>query len=145
MSSKYTITEPHPTVAKNSYMQTGRGGAGNLFRAPATIPSSGVPTPAVTTSSRHTFYSGRGGAGNAVRNIVSVPLDLDNEVSRQTHRDSVQVGHVGRGGAGNFFDSNTTSSGQSAASGSVRRSSGDSGDSARSGFWARLSSHHSRN
>jgi hypothetical protein len=144
MSSKYTITEPHPTVAKNSYIQSGRGGAGNLFRAPATTPASGVTTLAVTTSARHNFYSGRGGAGNAVRNIVSVPLDLDNEVSRQTHRDNVQVGHVGRGGAGNFFDSNTSSSGQSTASGSVRRSSGDSGDSTRSGFWARLSSHQSR-
>lgn len=123
---RYTITEPHPTVAKNTYVHAGRGGAGNHFRAPQTTAPSGVPTalpPTASTSSTSTsgasssaataaplpprrFYSGRGGAGNAHSHAERPVLSFEDEFSRADKRErSAALGsgyHVGRGGAGNF-------------------------------------------
>jgi hypothetical protein len=138
--SLYTITEPHPTVPQNSYTHSGRGGAGNFFRAPATTSPSGVPTPAdlttaatrtrtsssttTTTSSSSTarrFYSGRGGAGNAHSTSSERPVLLfDEEFTRAEVRDKrAMVGYAGRGGAGNIFSS---------GAGSVKKSGSESGD-----------------
>lgn len=116
--SRYTITEPHPTVTQNTYVHAGRGGAGNHFRAPLTTSPAGVPTPITptasntssssfaSTASTRRFYSGRGGAGNAHSHIDRPTLSFEDEFSRAAKRDrttALGVGyHVGRGGAGNF-------------------------------------------
>jgi len=134
----YTITEPHPTVVKNSYTHSGRGGAGNFFRAPATTPASGVPIPAAatapTTSTR--FYSGRGGAGNIHSAADRKVISFDEEFQRAEVREKAStMTHVGRGGAGNVFSTKLDSS----AGSTTRRDSESTTGSTRSGFWHRLS------
>ena len=44
----YAITEPHPTVRRNAYAHTGRGGAGNTFRASSTTPILSTTTTTTT-------------------------------------------------------------------------------------------------
>lgn len=115
---RFTITEPHPTIRTNTYTQAGRGGAGNIFRAPPTTPSAGVPTPInpispvnsnTTVSSAGSttrFYSGRGGAGNAHSELERPTIDFEDEFSRADLRETLDYGHYGgRGGAGNFRSS----------------------------------------
>jgi len=132
----YTITEPHPTVPKNSYFHSGRGGAGNFFRAPETTSPSGVPArapvvPTTTTATR--FYSGRGGAGNIHSSSERQTLNFDEEFQRAEVREKTStVTHVGRGGAGNVFSSVPSSD-------KSRRDSSSTNGSVRSGFWGRLS------
>ena len=102
---------PHPTVAKNSYTHSGRGGAGNFFKAPATTPSAGVPTkvePAPVSTTR--FYSGRGGAGNAHASSERPVLSFGEEIARAEVRSKAAFAHVGRGGAGNVVVSNDATS-----------------------------------
>ncbi|CAJ2502494.1 Uu.00g098880.m01.CDS01 [Anthostomella pinea] len=102
--SLFTVAEPHPTVRKNTYTHSGRGGSGNYFRAPATTPSSGVVSPAAElppTTSR--FHSGRGGAGNAHVSVERPVMSFDDEFTRQSKIETKPIGHVGRGGAGNVF------------------------------------------
>jgi len=144
MPSSYTLTEPHPTVPKNSYTHSGRGGAGNYFRAPETTPSSGVPVraPSVPTTTNATrFYSGRGGAGNVHSAAERQTLSFDEEFQRAEVREKTStVTHVGRGGAGNIFSAMSPSSDDRS-----RRDSESTNGSTHSGFWARLSnvgSHH---
>jgi hypothetical protein len=133
----YTITEPHPTVPKNSYTHSGRGGAGNFFRAPQTTSPSGVPTPVVTASSSTTsqrFYSGRGGAGTIHSATERQALSFDEEFQRAEVREkTATMTHVGRGGAGNVFSTTAP------AAESTRRDSSSTTGSTRSGFWHRLS------
>jgi hypothetical protein len=132
----FTVTEPHPTVATNSFMHSGRGGAGNFFRAPVTTDPAGVPTApsaAKKTSSGSSYYfAGRGGAGNA-QSASRSPLNFEDEYTSASHA-SASAGHVGRGGAGNFHA-------EGAVKKSHRKSSdASSGSSTRSsGFLARLS------
>ncbi|ROW00842.1 hypothetical protein VMCG_06489 [Cytospora schulzeri] len=114
---RFTITEPHPTIRTNTYTQAGRGGAGNIFRAPPTTSPAGVPTPlnpispvtsntTVSSTSSTRFYSGRGGAGNAHFEIERPTIDFEDEFSRADLREQLDYGHyVGRGGAGNFSSS----------------------------------------
>ena len=133
-SSSYLITEPHPTVAQNSYTHSGRGGAGNFFRAPATTPSTGVPTKAAPAPVSNTrFYSGRGGAGNAHASAERRVLSFSEEIARAEVRSKAAFAHVGRGGAGNVVVSNDATSHKS------RRDSSSTNGSERSGFWGRLS------
>ncbi len=156
MPSRYTITEPHPTVAQNSYTHSGRGGLGNFFRAPETTSPSGVPTPATLTTvasntssvSSRRFYSGRGGAGNAHSTIDRPVMSFDEEFNRAEVREkTARMSHVGRGGAGNIFSS-SSSSGSSDAKKSLdgeelgRRDSASTTGSGRSlsGFWGRVRS-----
>ncbi|KAF9882192.1 hypothetical protein CkaCkLH20_00228 [Colletotrichum karsti] len=108
MPSQIFVTEPHPTVAPNTYIYSGRGGAGNIFRAPAvTTPAAGITTPLkpapVTTNNNSVrrFYSGIGGAGNAHVGTARPPVSFDEDFDRQQVRDRATVGHVGIGGAGN--------------------------------------------
>ncbi|KAF3760579.1 hypothetical protein M406DRAFT_282324 [Cryphonectria parasitica EP155] len=149
MPSRYTITEPHPTVAQNTYIHAGRGGAGNHFRAPLTTSPAGVPTPIhpVATNGRR-FYSGRGGAGNAHSHIERPVLSFEDEFSRADRRGQAQARfgyHVGRGGAGNFASGLTggPAAGSSSSSKKSRQgsasSSSSSGSSAGSGVLRRLS------
>lgn len=159
----YTITEPHPTVAQNTYIHAGRGGAGNHFRAPQTTSPRGVPTtlpPLASTTSGATaassasssgrFYSGRGGAGNAHSQAERPVLSFEDEFSRADRRDKERRSagyHVGRGGAGNFATASTPSgvftvgaskkSARSDSASSVASSS--SAGSVASGFMRRLS------
>lgn len=108
----FTIAEPHPTVGQNSYMHSGRGGAGNYFRAPATTPAAGIATSPKATSSSSSatakttsnFYSGRGGAGNAHVSTTRPVMSFDEELRIQSQMEQKRVGYVGRGGAGNIYD-----------------------------------------
>jgi hypothetical protein len=155
-SNNYYITEPHPTVPQNTYTHAGRGGAGNLFRAPLTTPPTGIPTPfakplkASSSGSSTRFYSGRGGAGNIHKSVERPQLSFDEEYAMADARDKASThGHVGRGGAGNFYDGSDTIPGvakdrkyslRTIASNESRRDSISSTGSTRSGFLARLSS-----
>jgi len=130
----YTINEPHPTVPKNSYTHSGRGGAGNFFRAPETTPSVGVPTRAPTSAPSTTarFYSGRGGAGNVHAPTERTALSFDEEFKRAEVREKATTVSTGRGGAGNLYSTVVPSA-------SSRRDSESTNGSTRSGFWKRLS------
>ncbi|KAK3995153.1 hypothetical protein QBC44DRAFT_234917 [Cladorrhinum sp. PSN332] len=146
MPSLYTITEPHPTVAQNSYTHSGRGGAGNFFRAPKTTAPSGVPTPAAAPSSSTTpssrFYTGRGGAGNAHSSAERPVLSFDEEFARAEVREKAStISHVGRGGAGNIFSSSSSQKDKKDSSSLRRMDSTSTTDSNRSGFWGRIMSH----
>ncbi|GAB1315076.1 hypothetical protein MFIFM68171_05286 [Madurella fahalii] len=147
--ASYTITEPHPTVPQNSYTHSGRGGAGNFFRAPATTSPAGVPTPATASSSSSSrFYSGRGGAGNARPASERPVLSFDEEFARAEARDrAATAGYVGRGGAGNIVSNNNNNNNNnntSTAEKDRRDSScslgGESQESSASSgsFWGRL-------
>lgn len=152
----YTITEPRPTVAQNSYAHTGRGGAGNLYRAtPGTAIPSGSSSSTVTSlpAPSGRFYSGRGGAGNAHAASERPVLSFDEEYLRSETRErsSAAVGtHVGRGGAGNVYGKGASKSGNKArkqsdasshsvASHDSAASSVGSGSVRSSGFWGRIS------
>ncbi len=140
---RYTITEPHPTVAQNSYTHAGRGGSGNMFRAPLTTAPTGVPTTAkASSSSTSRFYSGRGGAGNAHTAAERVTLSLDEEFSRADVRAKSVTTSSGRGGAGNIYSAGSAKKerkSSASSDASSRRDSTSTNGSARSGFWARLS------
>ncbi|KAJ8112803.1 hypothetical protein ONZ43_g5311 [Nemania bipapillata] len=102
---RFTIAEPHPTVGQNTYMHSGRGGAGNYFRAPETTPANGVVTqPKVLPPTTSNFYSGRGGAGNARVSATRPLMSFDEEFKLQSQMEEKRVGYVGRGGAGNIYD-----------------------------------------
>lgn len=146
----YTTTEPHPTVAQNAYTSSGRGGAGNIFRAPVTTTpaASGVPTGTHQSSSSNSgrFFSGRGGAGNAhVAGSERPVIWLEEEYlaraadarDKRTSPAGAVVGFVGRGGAGNAV---VVAGGDRAEArkGSDASSRGSDASSVRSGFWARL-------
>ncbi|KXJ87680.1 hypothetical protein Micbo1qcDRAFT_167235 [Microdochium bolleyi] len=138
---RFTINEPHPTVAKNSFTHAGRGGAGNHFRAPLTTPASGVTSPALTSkplppSAR--FYSGRGGAGNAHSKAERPVISFDEEYARHAAHEQKLRGHVGRGGAGNAFDSSKADSAARKGSDASSRRSSSSDASVRSGFFGRV-------
>ncbi|TGJ79993.1 hypothetical protein E0Z10_g8779 [Xylaria hypoxylon] len=138
---RFTIAEPHPTIGQNTYTHSGRGGAGNYFRAPKTTPSSGVPTePKVLPPSSSNFYSGRGGAGNAHVSEKRPVMSFDEQLKLQSQIEQKRIGHVGRGGAGNIYDA--ASPGRKGSSGSNSVSS--SGSSRSSGFIERVSSAFSR-
>jgi len=136
MPGQIKVVEPHPTVRK--YAHTGRGGAGNTVKAgktsnprtaqgPASLLETGLPVSAK-------FSSGRGGAGNIHKSSERALFSFDEELERQISREKMTkegaVWHVGRGGAGNWTA--TESSGS-------RKDSSSSDDSARSGFFGRLS------
>ena len=140
MPSQYSIAEPHPHTGK--YVHSGRGGAGNTFKAPKTSsgtsargPASLLETGLPKSTSR--FSSGRGGAGNihepSERAIFSFDEELERQSTRERRLKESGVWHVGRGGAGNYAV---------ARAGSGRKdstSSADSDASAKSGFFGRLS------
>ncbi|KAB5554503.1 hypothetical protein GE09DRAFT_130509 [Coniochaeta sp. 2T2.1] len=148
---RYVVTEPHPTVVQNTYIHAGRGGAGNLFRAPQTTPAEGVPTELNQTPTQPAvqgrFYSGRGGAGNIQSSSVRPVLSLDEEYAITEAREKTHLfAHVGRGGAGNFFGGGVQPEKKDrkmsiASDASNRRDSTSSSGSARSGFLQRISSH----
>lgn len=138
----FTVNEPHPTVAKNAYTYSGRGGAGNIFRAPETTKASGISTKAKPVKETRGFYTGIGGAGNYRKAGTRPVMSFEEEIERAAAAESHPVGHTGRGGAGNTF---STSSAASTKTASVRKSSTEhraSVESDRSGrptFWGRIS------
>ncbi|KAI8633646.1 hypothetical protein F5Y19DRAFT_247267 [Xylariaceae sp. FL1651] len=138
---RFIIAEPHPTIKQNSYTHSGRGGAGNYFRAPATTPSSGVPAePKVLPPSTSNFHSGRGGAGNAHVSAERPVMSFDDEFNRQSHIAQKRVGHVGRGGAGNIYDAAAPTTTTSSRKGSDAASTSSTGSSRSGGFLERVSS-----
>ncbi|KAG7136707.1 hypothetical protein HYQ45_005867 [Verticillium longisporum] len=125
-SSNLLVTTPRPTAAPNTRIHTGRGGAGNTFRAapskasssssvsgsasasaPApTAASSAGPSTARTaapSSSTRRFYSGIGGAGNVHAAGERPAVSFEEEIARARAREKSGVGRVGIGGAGNIF------------------------------------------
>jgi hypothetical protein len=146
----YMITEPHPTVPQNTIMHSGRGGAGNMFRAPATTSPAGVPTKFIksltssSSGSSSRFYSGRGGAGNAHSASQRASLSFDEEFSRAEVREKkATMGFSGRGGAGNAYSTAPKAERKHSAASihstaSSRRDSASTDDGAR-GFIGRLS------
>jgi hypothetical protein len=144
----YYVNEPHPTVVQNTYTHAGRGGAGNLFRAPATTPSTGPITQLSPPKSLSTgrFYSGRGGAGNVHAAVERRALSVEEEYALTVAREkAASVGHVGRGGAGNVFNGGVQVEKKDrkhsmASDASDRRDSASSDGSVRSGFFGRLNS-----
>ncbi|KAH8596460.1 hypothetical protein B0O99DRAFT_510560 [Bisporella sp. PMI_857] len=133
----YRVTEPHPNVQQNMYTHSGRGGAGNTFKAPKTTHGPSAHGPASLfgsylpqTSSK--FSSGRGGAGNIHPSSEKATFSFDDELERQATRDKKlkegAVYHVGRGGAGNWTVAQPKSS---------RKDSSSSTESDRSGFFSR--------
>jgi len=146
----YRLAEPHPTVA--TYTHSGRGGAGNTFKAPITTRGSDASGPAslfkdgLPYNANAKFSSGRGGAGNVHSNRERTIFSFDEELARQASREMREkegraAWHVGRGGAGNMMSSPTRSpNGSAARTGSTSSSSSaGSDDSARSTFLRRLS------
>lgn len=140
---RYTITEPHPTA--RNYIHSGRGGAGNHFKAPktsnprtATGPASYFQNGLPETASK--FSSGRGGAGNIHLTSEKQPFSFDDELNRQRTRESKMKSgaayHVGRGGAGNYASVSATPAG-------LRKDSTSSvdteGSNRSTGFMGRLS------
>jgi hypothetical protein len=141
MPATYSVTEPHPTASK--YIHSGRGGAGNTFKAPKTSKGSSARGPAslisTTPKPDSKFSSGRGGAGNIHNSSEKAIFSFDEELERQCTREKAMkqegaIWHVGRGGAGNWTTARPSSSHRKDSS-----SSGDSDASARSGFFGRLS------
>jgi len=144
MPSRYSVVEPHPTA--NTFIHSGRGGAGNTFKAPKTSSGSTARGPASLLSidlpqhnSSGKFSSGRGGAGNIHPSSEKALFSFDEELERQNTRERKikdgAVYHVGRGGAGNFAQARAASKRKDSSS------SGESdGSSSRtSGFFGRLS------
>jgi len=141
-SHQYQVTEPHPSVTTSSFIHSGRGGAGNTFKAPPTSNGRDARGPASLfarglpdTSIK--FSSGRGGAGNILPTSKKAPFSFDEELERQSTRDKKMnaggIWHVGRGGAGNW------AAGRPSSERKNSESSVDSSGSERSGgFWGRL-------
>jgi len=131
MGSSYIITEPAPSTT--SYIRSGRGGAGNTFRA-----SSPTTRSSSTTSSSHNqqprrFFSGVGGAGNAHEASERPAVSLDDEVRRMAAREehAARLGHCGIGGAGNVYRRSGSDASDSSAS-SI------SSQTSKSKLWARV-------
>lgn len=138
----FTINEPHPTVAKNAYTYSGRGGAGNIFRAPETTKAAGVPTKALPVKETRGYYTGIGGAGNFRKAGTRPVMSLDEEYERAVAAESHPVSFTGRGGAGNAIRSASSKAGSVKAerkSSVDHRDSVESTHSARPTFWGRIS------
>jgi hypothetical protein len=141
-SHQYQVTEPHPSVTTSSFIHSGRGGAGNTFKAPPTSNGRDARGPASLFSrglpeTSMKFSSGRGGAGNILPTSKKAPFSFDEELERQSTRDKKMnaggIWHVGRGGAGNW------AAGRPSSERKNSESSVDSSGSERSGgFWGRL-------
>ncbi|KAI3542479.1 hypothetical protein CSPX01_06957 [Colletotrichum filicis] len=131
MPSQIFVTEPHPTVAPNTYIYSGRGGFGNIRKAPQVLtPATGIttplkpaPIPTGNGGATRRFYSGIGGAGNRHEAPERPVRTFDEDFDRQEVRDRAAVGHVGIGGAGNVTrrvsDASSVHSGDSEESAST--------------------------
>lgn len=130
----YTLTEPSPSTAV--YTRCGRGGAGNITRAPASVASTPAATTSLSSSSARRFFSGIGGAGNVQAASARPPAgaSLDDALRHAAARDSAPMGYCGRGGAGNVFYNRKPSDASSVGDASSTRSSMSS--SAK--LWARV-------
>ncbi|WPH01829.1 Hypothetical protein R9X50_00468300 [Acrodontium crateriforme] len=114
MPGNYSVTEPHPSVAKSSvYIGGGRGGAGNykkysseeLSKGPdATGPPARI---SLTRPFKRMVVGGRGGAGNVYSpdEMTQEPMFFFDEEMEKRH--SAPVYHIGRGGAANFVNPST--------------------------------------
>ena len=133
MPRNYSVTEPHPSVAKG-YFGSGIGGAGNYQKySPSTLtPGPNATGPAARVEltrpqAPRVVLSGRGGAGNSRRYQAPTSpepeiFQFDEEMMKQ--RGTVApIYHFGRGGGGNFID-------ERKPSGAGRAGSVDSGSAA---------------
>jgi hypothetical protein len=153
----YRVTEPHPTISGNNNIHSGRGGAGNTFKAPVTTsgPDASGPAsrfanglPSYNANAR--FVSGRGGAGNVHLNRERAIFSFDEELQRQTTREMMEKEggaswHVGRGGAGNLMSSRSPSRSARKGSASSTGSAASNESSKSYGFFRRISQTFDRN
>lgn len=138
-SSRYSIVEPHPSATSHTPVLTGRGGAGNITKVPASVTrgsDASGPASQFSSLSSHspslksrTFLTGRGGAGNihhppSERAIFSFDEELERQLSQDRH--AAPVYHVGRGGAGNIYGRPQDARVERYLSGVDRRKSDDS-------------------
>lgn len=106
MSSNIVLSTPRPSLAPNAYTHTGRGGAGNTYRASKTTVQASTAPPAASSSSKpRRFYSGVGGAGNvhAAGERPPAGTAIDEEIARARARERSGFVRSGIGGAGNVF------------------------------------------
>ncbi|KAK4540173.1 hypothetical protein LTR36_009759 [Oleoguttula mirabilis] len=119
MSRTYSVTEPHPSVAKDAYLGSGRGGAGNYAHyTPATLtagpnatgPAALIDLTRPTARPQRTVFAGRGGAGNMYKSHtprINSPepaiFQFDEELLKR-RSSPAPIFHFGRGGAANFVD-----------------------------------------
>ncbi|KAK8073518.1 hypothetical protein PG994_004417 [Apiospora phragmitis] len=122
----FTVNEPHPTVRKDSFTHSGRGGAGNFFRAPETTPATGISTEPITTPPRPT-------------------MSFEESYKLQSHIEEKAVGYVGRGGAGNAIVKGASAANQRKGSDASSVASSRSSGSVRSNILGRISSSLRRN
>jgi hypothetical protein len=149
----YRVTEPHPSVPSSAYMHSGRGGAGNTFRAPTTTQGSsawGPPSAVALPVSSNKFTSGRGGAGNVHNASERAIFSFDEELERQQNREehAAPVYHIGRGGAGNWATNEPTSrphSPRKSSSSSINTDDSSRGRRSVEGVFQRISATFSRN
>ncbi|KAG9255671.1 uncharacterized protein F5Z01DRAFT_672975 [Emericellopsis atlantica] len=130
----YILTEPAPSTT--SYIRSGRGGAGNTFRAsPQTTSTTITTSRAPASSSPRRFFSGVGGAGNVHKasERPSASAILDDELRRRTAREENSMGHCGIGGAGNVYRRKGSD-----ASSQVSDTSSVSSTGSRSKLWAKM-------
>jgi len=150
MSRSFSVTEPHPSVAKGGYIGSGRGGAGNYKSYKHTEVTAG-PTasgPAARISlirpSKRAVVSGRGGAGNVFTPTEpeEAMFQFDEEMVKK--REFVApMYHIGRGGAANWVDetkprSSRANSSDSSASMDSERSTASSVRRSMEGAFGRL-------
>ncbi|KAH6874762.1 hypothetical protein B0T10DRAFT_498501 [Thelonectria olida] len=131
----YIVTEGAPST--NTYMRSGRGGAGNVVRVTNTHKPSSHAVSATAPTRR--FFSGIGGAGNAHEASERPTLSIEEEYHRAAARDQANAGHCGIGGAGNVYRRKASD-----ASSSHSDASSSSTMSAKEKMWARVSNtfHH---
>lgn len=130
----YTVTEPSPSTT--TYVRSGRGGYGNVVRAPTSQHISNVQSVSSVNLPSRRFFSGIGGAGNVHQASERPVISLDEEYSRIAARDQASAGHCGIGGAGNVY--------RRKASDASSQASDASSMSSKSKLWARVSSTFSR-
>ena len=135
MARGYSITEPHPTVpsrGRPTYIQAGRGGAGNIKRYNSEELTKGPAAagPASRTAlspppSSAKFTSGRGGAGNTFtrnysqRAMFSFDEELQREEMIKENMSKAPIYHIGRGGAGNAVNEMEPKGGRNGSAASV--------------------------
>lgn len=91
-----------------TYLRSGRGGAGNYHKA-GTVPAA-PPVPQIITSRSGSFSSGIGGIGNIHHASERSSLSLYRKAmqERAVPRNPSAVHHVGIGGAGNYVESRSS-------------------------------------
>jgi hypothetical protein len=94
-------------TGSQTYLRSGRGGAGNYHKA-STVPAA-PPVPQIITSRSGSFSSGIGGIGNIHHASEQSSLSLYKAMrERAVPRNAPAAYYVGIGGAGNYLESRSS-------------------------------------